>query len=189
MSVIKIWNQYNDWLFKINFSFLRSKQSTDISSVLFIDWFEKNMNVLQVQCIFWYATHFWVQNEKYFSSLFKPLYNMRYIVLLANQIFHLVTWAINCNNIVRLTFYWFFSILHYFIESSLDLEPVIDDLKGDLKETFETYNELFYSCQDKIQKQNELSQVSLYFFLLYNKHNKLRIRSVSKVFGHTVLLF
>eukprot|EP00111_Clytia_hemisphaerica_P013594 TCONS_00039957-protein len=43
-------------------------------------------------------------------------------------------------------------------KSSLDLEPVIDDLKGDLKETFETYNELFYSCQDKIQRQNELSQ-------------------------------
>ena len=56
----------------------------------------------------------------------------------------------------------------FFLESTLELEPVIDDLKGDLKETFETYNELFYSCQDKIQKQNELHQVCLFFIFLYS---------------------
>ena len=52
-----------------------------------------------------------------------------------------------------------YDIFFVSLEATIALEPVIDDLKGDLKETFETYNELFYACQEKIRKQNEMCQV------------------------------
>ena len=79
------------------------------------------------------------------------------------------------NDLILLIFFYNFTVVQgpiivvalafliLLLDSTLALEPVIDDLKGDLKETFETYNELFYSCQDKIQKQNELYQVCFHF--------------------------
>lgn len=56
-------------------------------------------------------------------------------------------------------------------KSTLELEPAIDDLKGDLKESFERYNELFYEFQDKSHKQDELSQ----FYDVLNILTNLRI--------------
>jgi len=51
------------------------------------------------------------------------------------------------------------------LESTMEMEPLVDDLKGDLKQSFETYNELFYSFQEKVRKQNELSQVCFCCFI------------------------
>ena len=39
------------------------------------------------------------------------------------------------------------------------MEPQIEDLKGDLKELFEEYNDLYYSFQSKARKQDEYTQV------------------------------
>jgi len=44
-------------------------------------------------------------------------------------------------------------------KKSLALEPTIEDLKGDLKETFENYNDLYHGFQDRIRRQDELSQI------------------------------
>ena len=53
-----------------------------------------------------------------------------------------------------------------FLEENLSLEPSIEDLKGDLKELFEEYNDLYHSFQQKAHKQDEYSQVSSVSFSL-----------------------
>lgn len=52
-------------------------------------------------------------------------------------------------------------IILFFIEKNLSFEPIIEDLKGDLKFLFEEYNDLYHKFQDKVQKQHESSQVSI----------------------------